>query len=72
VALAAAERQTKFKTRRLESGLSQFQLAVKTGISPQTISNVEQGKHLPQVTTALAFARALNTTVDDLFGPDEQ
>lgn len=48
-------------------GLSQQQLAIKTSISRHTISEIELGKRIPSVKTALILARALRCSVEDIF-----
>jgi DNA-binding XRE family transcriptional regulator len=49
-------------------GLSQADVAAAAGLSRQLIGTVESNRHLPSVHAALALARALETTVEDLFG----
>ena len=46
---------------------SQDQLAEVSGVTQQTISNIEAGKVLPRPETQYALARAMGTTVTDLF-----
>jgi molybdate-binding protein/DNA-binding XRE family transcriptional regulator len=47
---------------------SQQQLAGMAGVSRQAIAAVESGLSAPSLRTALALARALGMTVDELFG----
>ena len=54
--------------RREALGLSQSDVAEAAGLSRQLIGTVETGRHVPSVNAALALARALGTTVEDLFG----
>ena len=54
---------------RQARGFSQQQLAGMAGISRQTVSAVESGISDPSLRVALALARALGMTVEDLFGP---
>jgi molybdate-binding protein/DNA-binding XRE family transcriptional regulator len=57
---------------RQRSGLSAAQLARLAGISRQTIYAIEGGAFVPNTTVALKLARALETTVEDLFAlPDD-
>ena len=56
------------KERRVELGLSQEQLAQLARIGQSTISEIEAGKHNPTVDVALKIARALEKTVEELFG----
>lgn len=62
------------RTRRLEQGLTQAELATRASVSRQLIAAVEAGRNTPAVDTALRLADALCTTVEALFGhrPAEQ
>lgn len=53
---------------RRARGLSQAQLAHAAGVSRPEISAVETGRVAPSVTVALALARALGRSVEELFG----
>jgi putative transcriptional regulator len=55
---------------RFWAGLSQGELAAIVGTSRETISSLERGTSIPSVTLALAIARALETTVEQLFAAD--
>jgi molybdate-binding protein/DNA-binding XRE family transcriptional regulator len=52
---------------RAERGLSQRTLADAAGITRQAVGAIEAGRMQPSVGIALALARALGTTVEDLF-----
>jgi putative molybdopterin biosynthesis protein len=54
---------------RQARGFSQQQLAGMAGVSRQAVSAVESGLSDPSLRVALALARALGMTVEDLFGP---
>jgi putative transcriptional regulator len=56
---------------RVLAGLSQDELAAIVGASRKTISSIERGASIPSVTLALALARALDTSVEELFSADE-
>ena len=60
--------------KRKEKGMSQEQLAAIVGVSRPFISQLENGEHLPSIKTAKALAKALDSTVDELFadGPDDE
>lgn len=59
------------KTRRAARGWSQAELAERAGISRASVSAIEGDRLAPSVTAALALARALECTVEALFGvPD--
>ncbi len=57
--------------RELREGatLTQVELAVRAGITEQAYINIESGRSIPKVDTALAIAHVLNTTVEAAFGP---
>jgi len=56
------------RTRRLEQGLTQAELAARAGVSRQLVAAVEAGRNAPAVGAALGLARALGTSVEALFG----
>src|SRR5215510_7139555 len=56
---------------RQARGFSQQQLAHMAGVSRQAVSSVEAGHSDPSLRVALALARALGMTVEELFGPGE-
>jgi ribosome-binding protein aMBF1 (putative translation factor) len=45
--------------KRLAAGLSQKELATKAGITPETLSRIESGKHRPQTATFDKIVEAL-------------
>jgi DNA-binding XRE family transcriptional regulator len=55
------------RQRRLECGLTQAELAARAGVSRQLVAAVEAGRHAPAVGAALQLARALGTSVEELF-----
>ncbi len=52
--------------------MTQPQLAKKVGILYQALQVYEYGKQIPSVDTAIRIARALDTTVEELFLIDEE
>jgi putative molybdopterin biosynthesis protein len=54
---------------RQARGYSQQQLAGMAGVSRQAVSAVESGLSDPSLRVALALARALGMTVEEVFGP---
>jgi putative transcriptional regulator len=58
---------TTLQLKRIRTGLSQEEFAAKIGVSRQTISSVERRLSDPSVRLALLIARALETTVEELF-----
>ena len=55
------------RERRLECGLTQTELAARAGVSRQLVAAVEAGHNTPAVDAALGLARALATSVEELF-----
>jgi putative transcriptional regulator len=62
---------SKVKLARVQSDLTQAQLAEKAGVTRQTIGLIEAGKFNPSLRLCLAIARSLNKTLDDLFWIEE-
>ena len=52
--------------------LSQAQIAEKVSVTRQTIIAIERGDYSPSVKLALQLARALDTTVEQLFELEAQ
>ena len=57
----------RIKERRTELKITQAQLAELVGIGQSTISEIESGRHQPTIELALLIARALQTSVDNIF-----
>jgi transcriptional regulator with XRE-family HTH domain len=57
------------RERRRQAGLSQAELAARAGVSRQLVQAVEAGHNTPAVDAALGLARALSTSVEELFAP---
>ena len=68
------KRNLKFKFKRLEKDLTQMQLRDKSETSIQTIVNIEKGKSIDglRVGTLKKLAKALDTTVQELFFSEEE
>ncbi len=47
--------------------MTQAELAERVGVTRQTIIAIEQGKYSPSLEIAFLIARALGTTLDDVF-----
>jgi DNA-binding XRE family transcriptional regulator len=69
--LAAPIDATPVRWRRFVCLLSQEELAASVLTSRQTIRSIELGRSIPSVTLALAIARALDSTVEELFSSSE-
>lgn len=54
---------------REQAGLTQVELAERAGVSRQLVGGVEAGRHVPSVDAAIRLARALDVSVEELFGP---
>ena len=60
-------RNTKLIEMRTKKGLTQIQLAEKAGISEVSYQRMEYGTQIPRLDTAFRIARAVGSTVDNLF-----
>ncbi|MDG3009783.1 helix-turn-helix transcriptional regulator [Rhodococcus sp. D2-41] len=58
--------------RRRECRLTQAELAAAAGVSRQTIIAIERGDYAPSVYLAIRIARAMDTTVEAIFVPEEE
>ena len=56
----------KVRDLRKERGWSQQELADQAGISMQTVSNLETGRHVPGIATLSKIAGALGVPLSDL------
>lgn len=65
--MASVATTSRLRERRLECGLTQAELAARAGVSRQLVAAVEAGQNAPAVDAALGLARALATTVEELF-----
>ena len=59
--------KTRLKEARTAAGLTQAELAVRVSVSRKTINTVENGVFVPSTILSLLLAKALGTTVEDLF-----
>lgn len=53
---------------RAKKGLTQMQIADVIGCQQGRVSQYERGVHSPSLHIAIRLARALGTTVEELFG----
>lgn len=70
--MAEPRLDVRLKAARTEAGLTQAELAERAGVSRKTVNTVENGVFTPSVLVALSLARALDTTVETLFGLVEE
>jgi putative transcriptional regulator len=68
---SAAGRRNRVRRARLAAELTQAELAAGVDVSRQTIVAVEAGDYAPSVYLALALAKRLGTSVEELFGEQE-
>src|SRR5471032_2447592 len=62
-----SEIETKLGTLRRKRGVSAIQLAAIVGVSRQTVYAIEAGTYVPNTAVSLRLARALDTTVEEIF-----
>lgn len=59
--------ENKVKERRKKLGWTQDDLSRASGVPASTISEIENGRHIPGVDIALLLAKAMEVQVNDLF-----
>lgn len=59
--------KTRIKEFRARYDLTQEELAKKVGVRRETIVFLEKGKYNPSLKLAYDIAKALKTTIDELF-----
>jgi len=59
--------KTKIKELRARYDLTQEDLAKKVGVRRETVLFIEKGEYNPSLKLAHDIARALKTTIDELF-----
>ena len=64
--------KTRIKELRARYDLTQEDLAKKIGVRRETILFIEKGKYNPSLKLAHDIAKALQTTLDDLFIFEEE
>ncbi len=62
----------RLKSARAALDLSQQELAIKVGVSRQTINAIEKGDYNPSIKLCRDICRVLNKTLDELFWEDEE
>ena len=60
------------RDKRLDAGLTQVQIAEKTGMTERGYRRYEAGNGEKTIQTAIKIAKALNTTVEELWGSSSQ
>lgn len=56
----------KLKSLRIEAAMLQAELATAVGCAPKCVSEWENGRHIPALTTLQRYAAVFNTTVSHL------
>lgn len=68
--------ENRLRVLRAEAGISQNELAMRLGVSRQTINAVETDKYDPSLPLALRLAKVFGVPVDEIFlddwSPDAQ
>ena len=64
--------RTRIKEFRAKYNLTQEELARRVGVRRETIVFLEKGKYNPSLKLAYKIAKALNTTIEELFIFDEE
>lgn len=57
----------KLKEQRLQQNETQESIAIKLGVSRQTISNWENGKTLPDIDSLIKLSQIYQLSIDELF-----
>ena len=57
----------RLKEQRTTRNLTQQELSITSKVGRQTISDIENGKHMPSVFVALRLAKAIGVSVEDIF-----
>ena len=55
---------------RVDSGMSQRELAEALSVSRQTVNSIETGRYDPSLPLAIAIARHFHRTVEEIFHVD--
>lgn len=58
------------RDQRARLEISQGALAEALGVSRQTINAIEKGRYMPSLPLAFALARYFETTIENLFEPE--
>ncbi|HUH78517.1 MAG TPA: helix-turn-helix transcriptional regulator [Methanoregula sp.] len=64
--------KNKIKVYRAMHDMTQEDLAVKIGVTRQTILAIEKGKYVPSLDLAFRIARHFNVAIEDIFSYEEE
>jgi putative molybdopterin biosynthesis protein len=70
--MASRSLQCRLAPQRVAAGLTQDSLAARVGVSRQALGLIEAGRSIPSTALALRLARALGSTVEQLFSLDDE
>ena len=59
--------KNKIKIYRVQSNLTQQELAEKVGVTRQTIIAIENNKYSPSLELGFKIAKLFNTTIEEIF-----
>jgi len=65
--MTSAQLKNSIRRLRFDRNMTQEELALRTGVSRQTIMSIERGKTNPSVLLALKIATALGVGVEEVF-----
>ena len=60
------------KVARAQKDMTQSELAQIVGASRQTINAIEQGEYNPTIKLCRAICKALDKTLDEIFGKEDE
>ncbi len=61
-------KNTKLIESRIKAGLTQVEVAKKANITERAYQNYELGMRIPKADVAVRIARAVKSTVEELYG----
>jgi len=64
--------KTRIKELRARQGMTQAELAAKVGARRETILFLEKGRYNPSLKLAFKVARALGSTIEEVFFMEEE
>ena len=64
--------KNRLKEHRARLQINQSKMGKLTGVSRQTISQIERGDYSPSVTLALRIAKICGVTVEDIFTLEDE
>jgi putative transcriptional regulator len=65
--MSTASLRNAIRRLRFERNMTQEELALRVGVSRQTIMSIERGRTNPSILLALKIASALNVSVTEVF-----